>query len=259
MVMKNTKITRRQARLRFKRSSRIFTLGSLAIAPMFIAVLAYASFAEDLPQSKSGFMEKATGDYSIYSLYNGNTPLSFDYSISSITTSPIAYSDSTNYMLVEDGMSDLNTAADNDAVSCASDSGLGGVQLQKMEDEKKLAMASIDMDKLFNLKDNGCFSALSNFPDMSVAIPSLSSIFSAIQKTLTDYATRKVCNAVNETIDEALGPMMSQLDKISDSGQLDLTGTVNKKLRRKFYEIDPELGRVTQRVGSETEIKFGWD
>lgn len=258
--MKNTKITRRQARLRYKRSSRFFiTLGSLAVAPMFIAVLAYASFAEEIPKSKSGFMQKAVGDYGIYSLYNGDTPLSFDYSISAITTSPIAYSDSTNYLLVEDGLSALNSTSDKDAESCASEDGLGGVQLQKMEDEKKLAMASIDMDKLFNLKDNGCFSALSNFPDMSLAIPSLGSIFSAIQKTLKDYATRKVCNAVNDTLEESLGPMMAQLDKISESGQLDLTGTVNKKLSKKFYDIDPELGRVTQRVGSDTEIKFGWD
>ena len=257
--MKNTKITRRQARLRYKRSSRLFTLGSLAIAPMFIAVLAYASIAEEIPKSKSGFMEKAAGDYSIYSLYNGDTPLSFDYSISSITTSPIALSDSANYLLVENEIAESNTASDKEAVSCASDDGLGGVQLQKMEDEKKLAMASIDMDKLFNLKDNGCFSALSNFPDMSVAIPSLSSIFSAIQKTLQDYATRKVCNAVNETLEETLEPMITQLDKISDSGQLDLTGTVNKTLSKKFYEVDPELGRVQQRVGSDQEIKFGWD
>jgi len=257
--MKNTKITRRQARLRYKRSSRILTLGGIALAPLFIAVFAYASFAEETAKSKGGFAEKATGDYSIYSLYNGNTPLSFEYSMSSIMTSPIALSDSTNYLLVEDGLSELNETSDKEAVSCASTDGLGGIQIQKMEDEKKLAMASIDMDKMFSLKDNGCFSALSNFPDMSVAIPSLSSIFSAIQQTLKDYATRKVCNAVNDTLEEALGPMITQLDKLSDSGQLDLTGTVNKTLSKKFYEVDPELGRVSQPVGSEKEISFGWD
>lgn len=258
MVMKKTKVTRRQARLKYKRSSMIFKFSSMAIAPFFVAALAYAAIAEDTPKSKGQFNDPATGSYDIYSMYNGNTPLTYDYSFSAITNTPIAGADPENYEAVQDNLEKSAALSAIDATECASEGGLGGIQLQKMQDEKQLAMATVDLDKLFNLKNNGCFNALSNFPDLSVALPSLGSIFSAIQKTLADYATRKVCNVVNDALEESLGPIAKQLDKINDSGQLDLTGRVNKALTKKFYEIDPELGRTKPPINSDKEIDFKW-
>ena len=256
--MNKTKVTRRQARLKYKRSSTVFKMGTVAAAPFLVAALAYAAIAEDLPKSKGDYSEPTNGQYGIYSLYNGNTPLTFDYSFSAITNSPIAGADAENYQSVEENLEKSTALANTEATECASESGLGGVQMKKMQDEQQMAMATVDLDKLFNLSNNGCFSALSNFPDLSVALPSLGSIFSAIQKTLADYATRKVCTVVNDALEESLGPISKQLDKINESGQLDLTGRVNKALTKKFYEIDPELGRTKPNIDSQKEVEFKW-
>lgn len=254
MYMRKERNTRKKARSRHKNTAIYYKIGGIAVAPILIAALAFAAIAEETPKSKGDYSESATGNYSIYSLYNGNTPLTHDYNLSFVTTTAIAGSDPENYESVEENLKKSDEISDTEATECASESGLGGIQLQKMEDEKTVGMASIDLDKIFSLKNNGCFNALSNFPDLSVAIPSLGSIFSAIQKTLADYATRKVCNAVNNAIEEGLSPITTQLEKVSDSGQIDLTGRVNKTLTKKFYEVDPELGRVKTNAQTEQTI-----
>ena len=63
---------------------------------------------------------------------------------------------------------------------------------------------------------------------------------------MIDYATRKVCNAVNDALTEVITPINEALDKVSKNGQIDMTGAYNKAVMKKLYEIDPELGRVSQ-------------
>ena len=148
-------------------------------------------------------------------------------------------------------------AASNDCSNPESDGSLAQRQIDVLEKKKTIDTSPTDLNKYFEIgKSKGCFTALANFPDLSISIPSFSSIFTARQKTLTDYATRKVCNVVNEALEAAIGPISAQVEKLSSSGQLDLSGRVNKAMTKKYYEIDPEMGRVSTRV--ETEQKFNW-
>jgi len=136
------------------------------------------------------------------------------------------------------------------ATSCAdidNPDGLGAAQKAAYDDRITMIGAVTNTDKLFDVANkNGCFNALSNFPNLSVAIPSLSSIANALKKTMIDYATRKVCNAVNDALTEVITPINEALDKVSKNGQIDMTGAYNKAVMKKLYEIDPELGRVSQ-------------
>lgn len=136
------------------------------------------------------------------------------------------------------------------ATSCAdidNPDGLGAAQKAAYDDRITMIGAVTNTDKLFDVANkNGCFNALSNFPNLSVAIPSLSSIANALKKTMLDYATRKVCNAVNDALTEVITPINEALDKVSKNGQIDMTGAYNKAMTKKLYEIDPELGRVSQ-------------
>lgn len=136
------------------------------------------------------------------------------------------------------------------ATSCAdidNPDGLGAAQKAAYDDRITMIGAVTNTDKLFDVANkNGCFNALSNFPNLSVAIPSLSSIGNALKKTMLDYATRKVCNAVNDALTEVITPINEALDKVSKNGQIDMTGAYNKAMTKKLYEIDPELGRVSQ-------------
>lgn len=165
-----------------------------------------------------------------------------------------------NQNLVNVEMQKNQAANEADAEDCAdveNPDSLGGIQAKEMNERKKIWLNSIDFNKVFEQgKANGCFAALSDFPDLSVNIPSLSSIFGSIKQTLLNYATRKVCNAVNDALEEVVGPLKDTLEDLSDRGQLDLTGRINTKAAKKLYEIDPELGRTSTPV--TTDKKFEW-
>ena len=145
------------------------------------------------------------------------------------------------------------------AAECAdldNPNGLGAAQKAATDDRFAFIGAVTNTDKLFDAGNkNGCFNALTNFPNLSVAIPSLSSIGDALKKTLVDYATRKVCTAVNDALSEVISPINGALDKLSQNGQIDLSGKFNTKMREKLYKIDPELGRVAAPINSE----YSWD
>lgn len=95
-------------------------------------------------------------------------------------------------------------------------------------------------------KDGGCFNALQNFPNLSVAIPSLTSIATSLKETAIKYAKRKACTAVNEALTDLLEPVNKVIDQVAAHGQLDLTGVVNDKLSKTYYSIDPEMGQVAE-------------
>lgn len=134
--------------------------------------------------------------------------------------------------------------------------GLAAAQKAAYTDRITMAGAVTNTDKIFDVTSNGgCFNALKNFPNLSVAIPSLSSIGAALQKTLLDYATRKVCNAVNDALGEVINPINETMAKISKSGQIDMTGTFNNKINEELYKIDPELGRVS--TPAQTDYSWG--
>lgn len=227
----------------------------LILSPFFAIAMAYASFATDGKTFTAD--QPSDGAYSMNTIYNGNTPLSYYYNFSAIRSGTFAREDYANIASVEEEAAKETANILALSETCSGDSGLGGVQARKMEDEKQLAMTTINMDKIFKVgQQGGCFNALTSFPDLSVALPSLGTIFSSLTKTLQDYAVRKACKAVNSAIDSAISPIKEKLEKVSDSGQLDMSGRLNKELMKKYYEIDPELGRVSTQVGGNGDYEW---
>lgn len=141
-----------------------------------------------------------------------------------------------------------------EASSCAdlnNPLGLGYAQAMAVGDMKKMIATPINTDKMFDPEASGCFNALKDFPNLSMTIPSLSDIGNSLQNALIKYATRKVCNTVNESLTELIGPLNEVLDRVSENGQIDLTGRVNKEIYKELYEIDPDLGRQMTNADSE--------
>lgn len=186
-----------------------------------------------------------------------------------LATSPIASAtinipalDIKNKLLVAQSESNLNDVSDNQATSCAdpdNEGSLAQAQKEILQEEYELESKSIDIDKAFSIgKNKGCFAALADFPDLSIKIPSLTSIVTNLASALKNYATRKVCNAVNDAVGSAIAPLKNSIEKLSDSGQFDLTGRTNKTLTKKLYDIDPEIGRIAPTATSQSETTFGW-
>lgn len=145
-----------------------------------------------------------------------------------------------------------------EAQDCADPSNinsLASAQADTIADMQKMIMTPINTDNFFKAgSNNGCFDALSDFPNLSMTIPSLTGIAQALKQALVNYAVRKVCSAVNDALEGLIDPIAEVVDRLSDNGKIDLTGTVNKEMVKKMYEIDPELGRVS----SPVQTTYGW-
>lgn len=150
-------------------------------------------------------------------------------------------------------------ATKDEATNCADPAnvdGLAHTQVKTIEDMKRMILTPINTDKIFSTASKGgCFNALKDFPNLSASIPSLTSIADSLKKTLVRYATRKVCTAVNDALTEVIEPINEVMDKISENGQIDLTGEFNNRMTDELYKIDPELGRVSQPVDTE----YSWE
>lgn len=194
----------------------------------------------------------------------GSTPLNYSYNISAITSGNFALNSSENLDLVVEAKEQAEKAALASSVECAdpeNPNGLGRVQKKELENERKRDMTSVDLDKIFQVGDkNGCFSALSNFPDLSVSIPTLTGMLNSVKSTLINYATRKACSVVDDALESALGPIKDQMNNISDRGMLDLNGKVNSEILKQMYELDPELGRLSTsaKPDKEYDVEFKW-
>lgn len=203
--------------------------------------------------SLSGFSVK---DYNPF-YTSGETELSDSY-YSTITQPHLlgaVFNDENNALLEEQAAKALQEASSKANECQNSEDGLGKQQQKDIETEQGINTATIDIDKIYEIgKSGGCFDVLSDFPDLSVNIPSLASIFDAVASTLIKYATRKVCTAVNSAIEEALEPAKEALDKISDNGKIDLTGAVDAEINEGINKIDPEIGKVKSQSSSEQSV-----
>lgn len=148
----------------------------------------------------------------------------------------------------------------DEATNCADPAnvdGLAHTQAKTIDDMKRMILTPINTDKIFSTASKGgCFNALKDFPNLSASIPSLTSIANSLKQTLVRYATRKVCNAVNDALTEVIEPINEVLDEVSENGQIDLTGEFNKRMTDELYKIDPELGRVSQPAETEYDWKL---
>jgi hypothetical protein len=173
-----------------------------------------------------------------------------------------AFNDSANKALVAAEFKNKRDAVEQSSADCADNSNpdtIAGAQKAGIQEDQEVAAKPINLNKFFQIgKDHGCFAALADFPDLSINIPSLADIYSNMTNALINYATRKVCDAVNETIAEVVSPIKSALDQVSERGQLDLNGRVNKEMTTRMYDFDPELGRVSTKAQADKEIEFKW-
>lgn len=149
-------------------------------------------------------------------------------------------------------------AAAEDCADPTNINGLAHAQQKTLNDMKAMILTPINTDKMFSTASKGgCFNALKDFPNLSASIPSLSSIANSLKQTIISYATRKVCTAVNDALEEVIGPVNELMDEFTKNGQLDLTGQINKEMADQLYKIDPELGRVSSGVQDEYTWELG--
>lgn len=215
-----------------------------------------------------GFSALATGELTSESVWDipysavGNTPLTYDSNISVISGGNFALNSSENYDYISLAAYEAQQAAAKQSNECSdvtNKNGLGAVHKEHMENERKKDLATVNLDNIFQAgKKGGCFYALSDFPDLSVMIPSITSIANSVKDTLVKYATRKVCLVVDEALESALGPVKDALEEISERGQLDLSGRVNKEMTERLYGVDAELGRLSVPSQAAKEIEFKW-
>lgn len=170
--------------------------------------------------------------------------------------------DETNQQIVKQAADDTKNAQVSKENTCADpdqEGSLAQKQAEVMADQKQMATKPIDLGNIYNIgKKSGCFAAIQNFPDLSINIPSLSTVMNSVKNTLINYAIRKTCQAVDQAFDEMLGPLSAALNSVSNRGQIDLTGAVNTKVSQQLYGIDPELGRVSKSTTAAQEIEFKW-
>lgn len=196
------------------------------------------------------------------------TKLSVLIALTMSTTLPVGASitpalmSAENNKIVADAKADIKNFQKTQQDACADPNEEGSLaekQGKVMDEQKKMATKPINMANIYNVgKKGGCFAALSDFPDLSISIPSLTGMLNSVKDTLVKYAVRKACAAVDQAFSEMLAPLEQALDNLGDRGQLDLTGVVNKELAKELYEIDPELGRVSVSTNSEKEYEFKW-
>lgn len=177
-----------------------------------------------------------------------------------IITPAIQSTANTSLVSAEQATKDLDSEGKTEECSDETNEySLAGIQKKAIEKDNALTNSTVAVDKLYDIgKKGGCFVVLSDFPDLSVNIPSISSIFDSVRNTLVKYATRKVCNAVNEAINEITDPINKTIGKLNDSGQLDLTGRVNKEIQKQLFEFDPEAARVQNKAESGQEVELSW-
>lgn len=233
-----------------KRSS-LKIIGMFIITPVVAASIAIASVASTSEGYSWGY------DFSNL----GSTKLSNPSNISNISIQNFPLLDYQNLDDVIEAEAAAKAASTAQIEECANpdqEGTLANAQKKAIEDARKMDTAGINLDDVFKLGGNGCFDALGNFPDLSVMIPSISEIAASLKQALVDYATRKVCQAVNSALEEALSPIQDSMDKLSKRGSLDLNGEINKEMLRKMYGIDAELGRVSQSSPPAKKVDFKW-
>lgn len=188
---------------------------------------------------------------------SGETELSDTY-YSTITQPHLlgaVFNDENNALLEQQAAKAILEANSKSQECQNGEGGLGKQQQKDVESEQGINASTLDIDKIYDLGErNGCFDVLSEFPDLSINIPSLSSIYDAITSTLLKYAQRKACTAVNSAIKEALEPGIKVLDKISDQGKIDLTGAVDAEINKGINKIDPDIGKIQSQSSSEKDI-----
>lgn len=190
----------------------------------------------------------------------GATPLAYMSEYNIFGTTMTTHQEAGNERILLDMDKELSDAVAAMSSECADPDkagGLGEAQIKGLDQRRKTDMVGVNLDKIFQAgKKGGCFDALMDFPDLSVNIPTISGIFNSLKNTLLKYAVRKVCTAVNEVLEDVIGPIKEVIEKIEDD--VDLSGTVNKKLGQKLGEIDPDLHRYYKPAEPEKEYEFKW-
>lgn len=235
------------------KKKRLLKIGLSFSLPILAIVVGYNSFAA------GELTSEAVWDIPYAAV--GNTPLTYDSSLM-IAGNNFALNSAENSDYLVTAAYEAQQAAMQKSAECSdinNNDGLGAVHKEHMENERKKDLATVDLDKIFKMgQKGGCFQALGDFPDLSVMIPSITSIANSVKNTLINYATRKVCNVVDEALEGALAPVKDALEEVSSRGQLDLSGRINKEMSEQLYGVDQELGRLSTPAEASKEIEFKW-
>jgi len=120
----------------------------------------------------------------------------------------------------------------------------------------ELAAAMPNTEELFSPMGD-CFSGLLGVWDLSFAIPSLSSIRSAVSSALVKFATKKVCTAMDQARSMVTTPINQAISGLTAGtgmgGIGDLNGLSNGLISGGLTMIDPELGWQYSKPPAQTE------
>lgn len=189
--------------------------------------------------------------------------------VHSVAFASTALSSQTNKNLLSVQNNEINATLDQNSLECSrtdkvdpngNPSSLGGAAAKILANKVKQIQTPINFDQTFSTaKQGGCFDVLHDIPDLSISIPSLSQITTSIASSLQKYATQKVCSAVNDTLENAVGGLRDKLNQLSNSGQLDLSGRVNKSISQKAYSVDPSIANDLNKNSSQnSSYTFSW-
>lgn len=135
-----------------------------------------------------------------------------------------------------------------EAEMCATgeaEGSIGNAIQNALKIHTELAAAMPNTEELFSPMQD-CFSGLLGTFDLSFAIPSLSSIRSAVTNALSRYATKKVCSAVQQARSMVTTPINQAISGLTSGtgmgGIGDLNGLSNRLIGDHLAGIDPDLG-----------------
>lgn len=111
---------------------------------------------------------------------------------------------------------------------------VGRSMIDALKIHQEFAAITPPVEQLF---DNGCFSNLNKILDLSVAIPSVSGLLSAIGDAVNKAVEKKVCNAINNVTGNLIAPLNQGIAKINEYSNLNMLAN---------REISQQLGGVDQ-------------
>lgn len=127
------------------------------------------------------------------------------------------------------------------AAQCATGTQPGtiGYAIQQAQNvHLQLASVRPNTDQLFQA-GNGCFGGLSQLFDLSDTIPSLGSIMSAAAAAVEQYATQRICQAVNQVTSSVTTPLNQAISSVTATVS---TSGIDGMIGQQMSSIDPNLG-----------------
>lgn len=150
-----------------------------------------------------------------------------------------------------------NIQADaNDCASGTKNGTIGFSVQQALKIHTEIASATPNVESLFDI-GNDCFSGLNQIFDLSVNIPSLSTILSAVESAVLQYAQKKICTAVAQVSGMVTTPLNQAIQKVNN--YTNLNGMMNGGIANGLSQIDSDLGAEYHKPPAADTYTVGFD